>query len=39
MHLLFIESVDFDIQDTENMHCAKSPDVQDDRICYLAISC
>ena len=33
MCLLFVESDDFDVQDTENMHCAKSRDAQDDRIC------
>ena len=33
MCLFFVESDDFDVQDTENMHCAKSPDAQVDRIC------
>ena len=32
MCLFFVES-DVDVKDTENMHCAKSPDTQDDRIC------
>ena len=31
--LLFVEIDVFDVSDTENMHCARSPDVQDDRIC------
>ena len=31
--LLFVEIDEFDVPDTENMHCAKLPDAQDDRIC------
>ena len=31
--LLFVETDGFDVPDTENMHCAKLPDAQDDRIC------
>ena len=31
--LLFVEIDDFDVTETENMHCAKLPDAQDDRIC------
>ena len=31
--LLFVEIDEFDVSDTENMLCAKSPDAQDDRIC------
>ena len=33
MCLLFVEIDEFDVPDTENMHCAKLPDTQDDRIC------
>ena len=33
MCLLFVEIDDFDVTETENMHCAKLPDAQDDRIC------
>ena len=33
MCLLFVEIDDFDAPDTENMHCAKLPDAQDDQIC------
>ena len=33
MCLLFVEMDDFAVPDAENMHCAKSPAAQDDRIC------
>ena len=44
MCLLFVEIDDFGVTETENMHCAKSPDAQDDRICsysytYLMHKC
>ena len=31
--LFVVEMDDIDVPDTENVHCAKSPDAQDDRIC------
>ena len=31
--LLFVEIDEFDVSDTDNMHCARSLDAQDDRIC------
>ena len=33
MCLLFVEIDDFEFTETENMHCAKLPDAQDDRVC------
>ena len=40
MCLLFVKSDEFDVPDTENMHCAKLPDAQDDRICsYFFFFC
>ena len=32
--LLFVEIDEFDVPDTENVHCAKLPDAQDNRICW-----
>ena len=37
MCLLFVEIDDFEVTETENMHCAKLPDAQDDRICSYTI--
>ena len=37
MCLLFVEIDDFDVTETENMHCAKLPDAQDDRICSYTL--
>ena len=34
--LLFVEIDEFDVPDTSNMHCAKLPDAQDDRISDFA---
>ena len=37
MCLIFVEIDDFDATETENMHCAKLPEAQDDRICSYSI--